>query len=149
MEVIMARITAARQSEHLCLRMTCDQLKELELAANLSGVNLSQRALENLLSYARETIAPNNRTIMAAEDFDTFVEALYKPMNPTLRSFIEQKNHVGVMLKLDTLRRLTAYESAQKPLFAHTCKGPTSEDYSRCTRGLFGTVLHGNGCHTH
>lgn len=31
------------------------------------------------------------------------------------------------MLKLDTLRRLTAYEFAQKPLFAHTCKGPTSE----------------------
>lgn len=91
MEVIMARITAARQSEHLCLRMTCDQLKELELAANLSGVNLSQRALENLLSYARETLAPNNRTIMAAEDFDAFVEALDKPMGPSLLSFIEQK----------------------------------------------------------
>lgn len=73
MEVIMARITTARQSEHLCLRMTCDQLKELELAANLSGVNLSQRALENLLSYARETLAPNNRTIMAAEDFDAIL----------------------------------------------------------------------------
>ena len=91
MEVIMARITAARQSEHLCLRMTCDQLKELELAANLSGVNLSQRALENLLSCARETITPNNRTIMAAEDFDAFVEALDKPMGPSLLSFIEQK----------------------------------------------------------
>lgn len=73
MEVIMARITAARQSEHLYLRMTCDQLKELELAANLSGVNLSQRALENLLSCARETLAPNNRTIMAAEDFDAIL----------------------------------------------------------------------------
>lgn len=73
MEVIMARITAARQSEHLCLRMTCDQLKELELAANLSGVNLSQWALENLLSCARETITPNNRTIMAAEDFDAIL----------------------------------------------------------------------------
>lgn len=69
----MARITATRQSEHLCLRMTCDQLKELELAANLSGVNLSQRALENLLSCARETITPNNRTIMAAEDFDAIL----------------------------------------------------------------------------
>ena len=69
----MAGITAARQSEHLCLRMTCDQLKELELAANLSGVNLSQRALENLLSCARETITPNNRTIMAAEDFDAIL----------------------------------------------------------------------------
>lgn len=73
MEEIMARITAARQSEHLCLRMTCDQLKELKLAANLSGVNLSQWALENLLSYARETLAPNNRTIMAAEDFDAIL----------------------------------------------------------------------------
>lgn len=69
----MARITATRQSEHLCLRMTCDQLKELELAANLSGVNLSQWALENLLSCARETITPNNRTIMAAEDFDAIL----------------------------------------------------------------------------
>ena len=73
MGVIMAGITAARQSEHLYLRMTCDQSKELELAANLSGVSLSQWALENLLSYARETIAPNNRTIMAAEDFDAIL----------------------------------------------------------------------------
>lgn len=87
----MAGITAARQSEHLYLRMTCDQSKELELAANLSGVNLSQWALENLLSYARETIAPNNRTIMAAEDFDAFVEALDKPMDPSLLPFFEQK----------------------------------------------------------
>lgn len=69
----MARITAARQSEHLCLRMTYDQLKELELAANLSGASLSQWALENLLSCARETITPNNRTIMAAEDFDAIL----------------------------------------------------------------------------
>lgn len=69
----MARITATRQSEHLCLRMACDQLKELELADNLSGVNLSQWALENLLSCARETIAPNNRTIMAAEVFDAIL----------------------------------------------------------------------------
>lgn len=30
----MVGITAARQSEHLYLRMTCDQLKELEIAAN-------------------------------------------------------------------------------------------------------------------
>lgn len=73
MEVIMARITAARQSEHLCLCMTCDQSKEMELAANLSGVNLSQWTLENLLSCARETITPNNRTIMAAEDFDAIL----------------------------------------------------------------------------
>lgn len=87
----MADITAARQSEHLYLRMTCDQLKELELAANLSGVNLSQWALEILLSRARETITPNNRTIMAAEDFDAFVEALDKPTDPSLLSFIEQK----------------------------------------------------------
>ena len=69
----MAGITAARQSEHLCLRMTCDQIEELKFAANLSGASLPQWDLENLLSYARETIAPNNRTIMAAEDFDAIL----------------------------------------------------------------------------
>lgn len=85
----MAGITAARQSEHLCLRMTCDQLEELELAANLSGISMSQWALENLLSCARETISRSNHTIMAAEDFDAFVEVLDKPMGPSLLSFIE------------------------------------------------------------
>lgn len=69
----MARITAARQSEHLYLRMTCDQIEELKFAANLSGVNLSQWALENLLSCAREAITQSNCTIMAAEDFDAIL----------------------------------------------------------------------------
>lgn len=87
----MATLNAPKKDARLDLRMTRDQKEELELAANLSGISMSQWALENLLSCARETISRSNHTIMAAEDFDAFVEALDKPMNPTLRSFTEQK----------------------------------------------------------
>ncbi len=87
----MGTINAVKKDARLDLRMTSAQKDELELAANLSGINMSQWALENLLSCARETISRSNHTIMSPEDFDAFNDALERPMSPTLRAFTEQK----------------------------------------------------------
>ena len=74
-----------------CLRMTSAQKEEVELAASISGISVSQWVIENLLSCARDTIARNNHTVLAPEDFDAFVDALDAPMNPTLKAFVSQK----------------------------------------------------------
>lgn len=87
----MATLGSVKKNARIDLRMTSEQKSEMELAAGLSGITMSQWALENLLACARETIARSNRTIMSAEDFDAFVEALDKPMNPTLAEFASRK----------------------------------------------------------
>lgn len=83
-------IASNKKNARLDLRMTAEQ-KEVKLAASLSGISLSQRSLENLLTSAREVIARSGHTVMAPADFDAFVEALDAPMNPTLKKFVSQK----------------------------------------------------------
>lgn len=87
----MATITSHKKSARLDLRMTVEQKEEVELAASLSGISLSQWSLESLLANAREVIARSGHTVMAPADFDAFVEALDAPMNPTLEGFVSQK----------------------------------------------------------
>ena len=68
--------------------MTSEQKEEVELAASLSGISLSQWSLENLLASAREVIARSGHTVMSPEDFDAFTEALDRPLNPKLERFV-------------------------------------------------------------
>lgn len=83
-------IASNKKNARLDLRMTAEQ-KEAKLAASLSGISLSQWSLENLLTSAWEVIARSGHTVMAPADYDTFVEALDAPMNPTLKKFVSQK----------------------------------------------------------
>lgn len=46
----MATITSHKKSARLDLRMTAEQKEEVELAASLSGISLSQWSLESLLA---------------------------------------------------------------------------------------------------
>ena len=88
----MATLAAAqKKNARIDLRMTSAQKEEVELAASIRGISVSQGVIENLLSCARDTIARNNHTVLAPEDFDAFVDALDAPMNPTLRDFVSQK----------------------------------------------------------
>ena len=85
----MATLAASQKKDaRIDLRMTSAQKEEVELAASISGISVSQWVIENLLSCARDTIARNNHTVLAPEDFDAFVVA---PMNPTLKAFVSQK----------------------------------------------------------
>lgn len=87
----MATYSVPKKDARIDLRMTSAQKEELELAASISGISMSQWVLENLLSAARETISRSNHTVMSSSDFDAFVEALDRPMNSTLNEFVSQK----------------------------------------------------------
>lgn len=87
----MVAIASNKMNARLDLRMTAEQKEEVELAASLSGISLSQWSLENLLANAREVIARSGHTVMAPADFDAFVEALDAPMNRTLEKFVSQE----------------------------------------------------------
>lgn len=88
----MATLAASQKKDaRIDLRMTSAQKEEVELAASISGISVSQWVLENLLSCARETISRSNHTVLEPEDFDAFVAALDAPMNPKLKAFVSQK----------------------------------------------------------
>ena len=89
---MMATIATPKKDARIDLRMTSEQKEEVELAANLSGISLSQWSLENLLAAARDVIARSGHTVMSPEDFDAFSAALDKPMNPKLESFVSQRS---------------------------------------------------------
>ena len=82
---------AQKKDARIDLRMTRSQKEELELAASMSGISMSQWVMENLLSCARETIAKSTRTVLDPERFDEFVAALDRPMNPRLEAFANEK----------------------------------------------------------
>ncbi len=88
----MATISASKKDARIDLRMTSEQKEEVELAASLSGISLSQWSLENLLASAREVIARSGHTVMSPEDFDAFTEALDRPLNPKLERFVSQRS---------------------------------------------------------
>ncbi len=88
----MATISTAKKDARLDLRMTAEQKEEIELAASLGGISLSQWSLENLLASAREVIARSGHTVMSPEDFDAFSAALDKPMSPELEKFVSQRS---------------------------------------------------------
>ena len=88
----MATISTSKKDARIDLRMTSEQKEEVELAASLSGISLSQWSLENLLASAREVIARSNHTVMSPADFDAFSEALDRPMNPKLERFVSQRS---------------------------------------------------------
>ena len=62
-----------------------------EFSVSISGISMSQWVLKTLLSAACETIFRSNHTVMSSSDFDAFVKALDRPMNPTLSEFVSQK----------------------------------------------------------
>ena len=88
----MATISASKKDARIDLRMTSEQKEEVELAASLSGISLSQWSLENLLASAREVIARSGHTVMSPGDFDAFTEALDRPLNPKLERFVSQRS---------------------------------------------------------
>ena len=88
----MATSSASKKDARIDLRMTSEQKEEVELAASLSGISLSQWSLENLLASAREVIARSGHTVMSPEDFDAFTEALDRPLNPKLERFVSQRS---------------------------------------------------------
>lgn len=87
----MATITNAQKSARLDMRMTSDQRAEIERAAAIKGMSLTQWALQNLLASARRDIQEEATTILSMRAFDAFRQALDSGMPDEASALLDQK----------------------------------------------------------
>ncbi len=76
-----------RKNSRLDLRMTEDQKQQIELAASINGMSVSQWSLGQLMQSARRDIAEQGVMRMSAESFDEFARLLEKPPSPDFEEF--------------------------------------------------------------
>ena len=72
----MATITNASKTSRLDMRMSDEQRSEIERAASVKGMSLTQWALQNLLAAARRDIQEETVTRLSMSAFDQFKSAL-------------------------------------------------------------------------
>lgn len=86
----MATVSAQKTSR-LDMRMTDEQREEIELAASVKGMSLTQWALQNLLSAARRDLEEETTTRLSARAFKTFRDALDRGMPPEAQALLDEK----------------------------------------------------------
>ena len=83
----MATVVMGHKSSRLDLRMTDEEKREIELAAHINGVSVSQWSLHNLMTSARRDIAEHRAIQLSRSAFDRFAELLEEPVDPTFVEF--------------------------------------------------------------
>lgn len=73
------------------MRMTPTQRREIERAAALRGMTLTQWSLDSLLESARRTVAEETMTHLSMEAFDAFRAALDEGMPEATRQLLSEK----------------------------------------------------------
>lgn len=81
-----------RKTSRIDLRMTDEQKRQIESAAALCGMNVSQWSIDRLLDSARNDIAKARTTSLSNEAFDEFARQLTEPVDPTFKAFAERKS---------------------------------------------------------
>lgn len=81
----------SQRTARMDLRMTEEQREEIERAASVSGMNLTQWALTNLLSSARRDVAEATATRLSARAFETFKSALDEGMPAEAQELLKRK----------------------------------------------------------
>ncbi len=76
-----------KKSSRLDLRMTDDQKRQIETAASINGVSVSQWSIARLMESARRDIADQAAMRLSAEAFDEFARLLEEPVNSAFASF--------------------------------------------------------------
>lgn len=76
-----------KKSSRLDLRMTDDQKRQIETAASINGVSVSQWSIARLMESARRDIADQASMRLSSEAFDEFARLLEEPANSTFASF--------------------------------------------------------------
>lgn len=87
----MATLAKNVKDSRFDMRMTREQRNEVERAAAIKGKSLTQWALDNLLAAAQRDIEEDRTTHLSAKAFDTFAEALDRPMPDETIRLIQQK----------------------------------------------------------
>ena len=87
----MATAALDRKTSRLDLRMTDEQKRQIETAASLAGISISQWSLSHLLESAQKAITDQATIQLSAASFDEFARLLEQPPNPTFAEFVQGK----------------------------------------------------------
>lgn len=85
----MATAVAEPKNSRLDLRMTSDQKRQIERAARLNGVTVSQWSLAHLIASAREDILESSQIMLEESAFDEFLQLLQGDPTPRFDEFVE------------------------------------------------------------
>lgn len=88
---LMATITAPKRDARLDLRMRSEEREEIERAASLKGMTITQWALQKLTASAREDIQEETVTRLSMQAFDDFKAALDQGMPSEAKELISSK----------------------------------------------------------
>ena len=71
--------------------MTDEQKRQIEYAAEINGVSVSQWSMGKLMESARRDIAEQQVILLADDAFDAFLDALDAPNDAATEAFIKEK----------------------------------------------------------
>jgi len=80
-----------RKTSRLDMRLTPEQRKEIEYAAGLKGMSLTQWAVQSLLASARRDVEEETTTRLSMEAFDEFARALGQGMPQEAQDLLARK----------------------------------------------------------
>lgn len=78
---------AERKTSRIDLRMGAEQKRQIEAAAWLSGMSVSQWSISRLVESARRDIAEQEAIRLSEEAFDEFASLLDEPADPAFEEF--------------------------------------------------------------
>lgn len=79
------------KTSRIDIRMSSEQKRQIEEAAALNGLSVSQWSLGQLLASAREQILASSTIRLSAEAFDEFVRMLDEPADPAFVSLLDEE----------------------------------------------------------
>lgn len=87
----MATTTLGPKTSRIDIRMSDEQKRQIEEAAALNGLSVSQWSLGQLLASAREQIIASNVVHLSTEAFDEFARLLDEPVDPTFAALLSEE----------------------------------------------------------
>lgn len=82
----------SRRTSRMDLRMTEEERAQLERAAQLKGQTLTAWSLGHLLEDSRHDIEEASTLVLDGASFDTFLEALERPMPEALLGLLSRES---------------------------------------------------------
>lgn len=84
-----------RKTGRLDLRMTEEQRRQIDAAADINGMSVSQWSISRLMESARRDIAEQGLMRLSAESFDKFAQLLEEPPSPEFEALRSRETRWG------------------------------------------------------
>lgn len=88
----MATVAQAPKTSRLDLRLTDEEKTQIEKAAALCGISMSQWSISCLLDRAREVILESRALSLSDEAFNAFSQMLDRPMPSSFAAFLDEED---------------------------------------------------------